>query len=155
MKISDNIESFIKGLMDETGGQTEIQRNELAIRFGCVPSQINYVISTRFSNGQGYIVESRRGGGGGIRIRRAGHGPAGGYLMHIITSMGVSITQQCAGIFIRNFLDYGAINEREAALLYAAVNDKALAVAPKGLRDELRAGILKSMMACMTHGDSR
>ena len=63
MRISDVIEEFIKGLFNEEAEYIEIQRNELAEKFNCVPSQINYVISTRFRPSQGYYVESKRGGG--------------------------------------------------------------------------------------------
>ena len=63
MRMSDVIEEFIKELFNEEDEYVEIQRNELAEYFNCVPSQINYVISTRFNPSQGYYVESRRGGG--------------------------------------------------------------------------------------------
>ena len=69
MRISDIIEDFIKELFEEEE-QIEIQRNDLAQKFNCVPSQINYVISTRFKPSQGYYVESRRGGGGHILIKK-------------------------------------------------------------------------------------
>ena len=61
MRMSDIIEEFIKELFDDGNDAIEIQRNELAEHFNCVPSQINYVISTRFKPQQGYYVESRRG----------------------------------------------------------------------------------------------
>ena len=70
MRISDIIEDFIKDLFDDNNEYIEIQRNELAEKFNCVPSQINYVISTRFRPSQGYYVESKRGGGGHIRIKK-------------------------------------------------------------------------------------
>ena len=70
MGISDLIASFIRDSLDDANGVLELQRNDLAERFHCVPSQINYVMSTRFSPEHGYIVESRRGGGGYIRITR-------------------------------------------------------------------------------------
>ena len=72
MGISDLIANFLQDCLDESGdGVLEIQRGELAQRFNCVPSQINYVMSTRFSPERGYIVESRRGGNGYIQIGRA------------------------------------------------------------------------------------
>ena len=70
MRMSDVIEEFIKDLFDDNNEYIEIQRNELAEKFNCVPSQINYVISTRFRPSQGYYVESKRGGGGHIRIKK-------------------------------------------------------------------------------------
>ena len=70
MRISDSIESFIKEMLGEDSPEVELKRNELAQYFGCAPSQINYVLATRFSPDQGYLTESRRGGGGYIRIVR-------------------------------------------------------------------------------------
>ena len=71
MGISDLIASFLQDSLDTAeDGVLEVQRSELAQRFNCVPSQINYVMSTRFSPERGYIVESRRGGNGYIRITR-------------------------------------------------------------------------------------
>ena len=86
MRISDLIEDFIKDML-KTEDELEIQRNELAEQFNCVPSQINYVISTRFKPSQGYYVESRRGGGGHITIKKINITQSN-YLMHIITSIG-------------------------------------------------------------------
>ena len=86
-RLSDIIESFLKAMINDMDGYIEIQRNELANRFKCVPSQINYVISTRFTNEKGYYVESRRGGGGYITIRRLNTDSAG-IISCIITSIG-------------------------------------------------------------------
>ena len=104
-RMSDIIEEFIKQLINETDGVIEIQRNELANYFKCVPSQINYVIDTRFTTERGYYVESRRGGGGYIKIKRVNVDRPGNYLMHIVSSMGDSISQQSAEVFINNFVD--------------------------------------------------
>ena len=103
--LSDIIETFIKQMISDTNGAIEIQRNELANQFNCVPSQINYVISTRFTTDRGYYVESRRGGGGHVRIKRINITRPGNYLMHIVSSMGTSISQQSAEVFINNFID--------------------------------------------------
>ena len=83
MRMSDLIEEFIKELFEEGSEAIEIQRNELAQQFNCVPSQINYVISTRFKPSQGYYVESRRGGGGHITIKKVNN-TREDYIMHII-----------------------------------------------------------------------
>ena len=107
MKVSDLIENVLKELIEETNGEAKFQRNELASRLNCVPSQINYVINSRFTNDHGYIVESHRGGGGSITIRRI-HTDKASYIMHIVASMGKTLSQQSAFAFIRNFLDYGA-----------------------------------------------
>jgi transcriptional regulator of stress and heat shock response len=145
-RLSDLIESFLKQLIDETNGSIEIQRNELACKFNCVPSQINYVIGTRFTTERGYYVESRRGGGGHISIRRVNISRPGSYLMHIVMSMGDSISQQSAEIFINNFIDYRAISVREGLLLKAAMSDKTLGDIPYVQRDSIRATILKHML---------
>jgi len=149
-RLSDIIESFIKEMMNDTDGAIEIQRNELANRFNCVPSQINYVISTRFSTDKGYYVESRRGGGGYISIRRLNTDSVGEYLMHIITSIGDKLSQHTCEIFIQNFLDYEVINEQVAGLMKAATSDKALAGVSPEIRDEVRMAILKNMLLSLT-----
>lgn len=148
-RLSDIIEVFIKQLIEDTDGTIEIQRNELAGKFNCVPSQINYVIDTRFTTEKGYYVESRRGGGGHISIRRVNIACSGNYLMHIISSMGSSISQQSAGIFINNFRDYEVVSVREGLLLKAAVSDKVLGNIPMPQRDVFRAVLLKNMLASL------
>jgi transcriptional regulator CtsR len=145
-RLSDIIEAFLKQLIDDTDGTIEIQRNELANQFNCVPSQINYVIDTRFTTERGYYVESRRGGGGHIKIKRVNMTRHGSYLMHIITSMGNSLSQQNAEIFINNFMDYDVITDREGLILKAATSDKIFGVIPLPQRDILRASILKNML---------
>ena len=144
MRISDRIEDFIKDLFDDNNEYIEIQRNELAEKFNCVPSQINYVISTRFRPSQGYYVESKRGGGGHIRIKKINITKSN-YLMHIITSMGDTITSNEVDIFISNFLSYNIINKTEAKLLKVATSDNVLII-PQEYKDKLRASIFKNMI---------
>ncbi len=144
MRTSDIIEGFIKQLLEDTGNKIELRRNKLALQFHCVPSQINYVIATRFTTERGYIVESRRGGGGCIRIERIepiGDGP----LMHIINSIGSGIDFLSAGAFLQNLFEYDIITQRELGIMLVALSDKALPV-PRPLRDELRATLLKNML---------
>ena len=116
MRMSDMIEEFIKDLFSEDDSIIEIQRNDLAQQFNCVPSQINYVIATRFKPSQGYYVESRRGGGGNIKIRKINITKSN-YFMHIINSIEDRLTNQEVDIFISNFLSYQMITETEAKLL--------------------------------------
>lgn len=149
-RLSDVIESFLKALINEEEGAVEIQRNELANKFNCVPSQINYVISTRFTNDKGYYVESRRGGGGYISIKRLNTESAGEYLMHIISSVGDKLSQHTCEVFINNFVDYNIIEYREAMLMKAATSDKVLMEIPMDRRDEVRAIILKNMLVSLT-----
>ena len=145
MRMSDVIEEFIKDLFDEDESDlVEIQRNELAEHFNCVPSQINYVISTRFKPSQGYYVESRRGGGGHIKIEKV-NVTKSNYLMHVINSMENKITSQEVDIFISNFLSEGIISKKEAKLLKVATSDNVLTV-PQEIKDTLRAKIFKNML---------
>jgi len=145
MKISDIIEQFIKEMLEEEQGTAHFQRSELANRFGCVPSQINYVINSRFTSNHGYVVESHRGGGGSIKITRIPMDRTG-YLMHIVLSLGDSIGQNAALTFINNFLDYNAVDVKQAKIMSAAVSDKTLSIIRQPERDIVRAGILKNMI---------
>lgn len=145
MRISDVIEEFIKNLFEEQHESLiEIQRNDLAEQFNCVPSQINYVISTRFTPKHGYYVESKRGGGGNIKIKKITITKSN-YLMHIITSIGDSISANDIDIFINNFLSYDIISEKEAKLLKVATSDNILTI-DTGIRDKIRANIFKNML---------
>lgn len=147
--MSDIIEAFLKEMINDTNGAIEIQRNELANHFNCVPSQINYVIDTRFTTERGYYVESRRGGGGNITIKRVDITRPGNYLMHIVTSMGNSISQQSAEVFINNFVDYEVVSRREGLILRAATSDKVLGGIQMPDRDMIRAIMLKNMLTSL------
>ena len=144
MRISDIIEEFIKDLFEEDGSEIEIQRNDLAQKFNCVPSQINYVIATRFKPSQGYYVESKRGGGGHIKIKKINMTKSE-YLMHIIRNIGTEISSSEVDILISDFLTYNLITEKEAKILKVATNDNVLIV-PREYRDKLRASILKNIL---------
>ena len=144
MRMSDMIEEFIKELFNEEDEYIEIQRNDLAEYFNCVPSQINYVIATRFKPSQGYYVESKRGGGGHIRIKKIDM-TRSKYIMHIIASLEDKITSQEVDIYISNFLSYNIISEKEAKLLKVATSDNVLNI-PHEYKDCLRANILKNML---------
>ena len=148
MRMSDIIEDFIKDLFQDEQDYIEIQRNELAEKFNCVPSQINYVISTRFKPQQGYYVESRRGGGGHITIRKVNNTKSD-YLMHIIKNIGNAISNSEAEFLISDFLTYDLVNAKEAKLLRVATSDNVLDI-PKEYKDRLRANILKNMLLNLT-----
>jgi len=150
-RLSDIIEDFIKEQLSYNDlGAVEIQRNELANRFNCVPSQINYVIATRFSSDKGYFVESRRGGGGFIKICRIHFdNSADRYFMHVLAEMGDSISQGTAEIFLRNFCQRGVLSERESRIAAAALSDKGLYTLPPEERDRARAQILKNIIAAL------
>ena len=144
MRMSDIIEEFIKELLEENDEYVEIKRNELAEHFHCVPSQINYVISTRFKPSQGYYVESKRGGGGNIKIRKINNEKSD-YLMYIINNIGKEITSNDVDILLSDFLTYNIISEKEAKLLKVATSDNVLKLDSK-IKVEVRARILKNML---------
>ena len=138
------IENFIKDMFEDNDDWIEIQRNDLAEYFNCVPSQINYVISTRFKPSQGYYVESKRGGGGHIKIKKINITKSN-YFMHIISSIGDKLTAQEADIFISNFLSSDMISKKEARLLKVATSDNVFNI-PQDYKDSLRASIFKNML---------
>lgn len=144
MKISDVIETFLKEMMDENGGMIEIRRNDLATQFHCVPSQINYVIATRFKSENGYAVDSSRGGGGSVRIRRVQ--PTGGNIvMHLVNHMGDLVSYQEMRLFLQDLLAADLLSERECRLLLGALSDRALGAENAG-RDRVRARALKNAL---------
>lgn len=145
MRISDYVAEYIQNLMDEADGTAEIQRNELAGLLGCVPSQINYVITSRFTPEHGYIVESRRGGGGYIRITRRQMSKSD-FIMHIINSVGNTLDDGSSKAMISNMVQSGIVSEQEARLLLAAVSEKSLTGIPKEFRNAVRATIFKNML---------
>ena len=145
MATSDLIASFILEALNKADGMAELQRSVLADRFGCVPSQINYVISTRFSPEHGYVVESRRGGGGYIRITRVRSTPHE-LVMHTVNAVGDSLDAATAKAFISNVLSAGVIDRQTARLLLAATGDSALRPVKPADRDAARASIFKHML---------
>ncbi len=147
--ISDLIENYLKKLLkDSPHNSVEIQRSELAVRFNCVPSQINYVLTTRFSTGQGYIVESRRGGGGYIRIVKFPLGKRAGLILEICNIIGDSISQSDSEGLVGRLEEEGLITKREARLIRAALSRESLRLGLP-LRDQLRANLLKAMITAV------
>ena len=146
MGITDLIASFLQDSLEESeNGVLEVQRNDLAQRFNCVPSQINYVMSTRFSPERGYIVESRRGGNGYIRITRV-QVDRQTRLMHVINSLGDQVDLSSARAILSNLVQAGALEENTGRSLLAAVGDKALGAVPREVRDTVRADIMKQVL---------
>ncbi|MHA6481193.1 CtsR family transcriptional regulator [Paenibacillus sp. strain BS8-2] len=144
--ISDLIEQYLKQMLDVSDeGAVEIQRNDLADRFSCVPSQINYVISTRFTLEKGYMVESKRGGGGYIRIQRVNLPALKTLQYHIERTVGDSVDQSAAEGLIYQLQEAGMITSRESNLIRAAIHRDTIALMLP-LRDELRARLLRSML---------
>ena len=145
MGISDMIAGFIQEALDEANGVLELQRSDLAQRFGCVPSQINYVMSTRFSPEHGYIVESRRGGNGYIRITRV-RTDRKTLLMHVINSIGDELDAASARAIVQNLVDSEAISAEAGRSLLAGTGDRALRRIDRAYRDMLRADIFKQVL---------
>ncbi|MBQ6053197.1 MAG: CtsR family transcriptional regulator [Clostridia bacterium] len=147
MKTSDLISEFILKMLDEADGDLELKRNELAQQFGVVPSQINYVISSRFTPEQGFKIESRRGGGGYIKITRVTFADERyRQLMHVVNGIGNELSQFEAFLFLQNLESYGFIDKKTHVLARAAVSDKTLSAVPPAVRDSVRAAITKSML---------
>ena len=145
MGMSDKIEAFINELLkDDTDEWLELKRNELAAVFGCVPSQINYVISTRFNPEHGYIVESKRGGGGYLRIKQLKY--EDGLIMQTIKLIGDSIDEKTAKAYLSNLARQGALDEKTASLIFSGISDAVLNT-QQPERDNIRANIFKSMLA--------
>lgn len=150
-RLSDLIEDFIKGLMDEADKEyIEIQRNELANIFKCAPSQINYVLETRFKLGSGYIIESRRGGGGYIKISKKPISKD--WASKLIDAIGDNITENRSRLYINTLLEHRLITEREASIMKSVLNEKILPV-EQYEKPILRAILLKVMLTELSNFD--
>ncbi|MBP3501569.1 MAG: CtsR family transcriptional regulator [Clostridiales bacterium] len=145
MGISDVIAGFIQQELEEMGGVLELQRSDLAQRFNCVPSQINYVMSTRFSPERGYIVESRRGGNGYIRITRV-RVDRQTLLMHVINSVGETLDMASARAMITNLVESEALDLAVGRALLVSMDDKTLRAVPQEARNTVRADLLKQVL---------
>lgn len=146
--MTDAIEQHLLGLL---GGDTavELQRAELAVRFGCAPSQINYVLVTRFTPARGFVVESRRGGGGYIRVVRL---PAEAWAD--VAVFPEEIDQATALHHVARLREAGRVTDREAAMLRAIVAREVLAL-PLPLRDRLRAAILRAALCGLARPEAQ
>ena len=137
MMLSDMIAQMIEEMLAAEGGSLELRRNDLAERVGCVPSQINYVITSRFTPERGYVIESRRGGGGYIRITKKAF-DKNQYLMHLFFGIGNTIDAKTCAACLRNLYAEEVVTAREVAIMNAAL----------GLADSdvVRAELLKRML---------
>ncbi|MBM7699856.1 CtsR family transcriptional regulator [Kurthia huakuii] len=149
--ISDIIEGYLKEVIElEGNGLVEIKRSEIADKFQCVPSQINYVINTRFTEERGYQVESKRGGGGYIRIVRVQVTSSADLIDETVRQLGISAPQQVAEDIIFRLINEEVISKREAKMMLAAVDRHILAL-NLPLRDEVRARILRAMLTTLKY----
>ncbi|MBQ7289267.1 MAG: CtsR family transcriptional regulator [Clostridia bacterium] len=146
MRISDLITREILKMLDASDANVaEIQRNELAQGIGCVPSQINYVLSSRFTPEHGYIIESRRGGGGYIKIRRVQMDKSSAF-MHIINSIGDTLDEMTARVLLENCLHSGMLESKAEKMIGAAIGYRVMHNIPVPLRDTVRATLVKQML---------
>ncbi|MGI6038048.1 MAG: CtsR family transcriptional regulator [Limnochordia bacterium] len=144
--LADAIERYLKRMLERAGeGVIEIRRVQLAEEFSCVPSQINYVLETRFTPEKGYIVESRRGGGGYIRIFRVLWGSPPHLFQHICDSIGEKINQRSADSLLTRLRELRALDEKQDALIRGALRRETAGL-QEPWNDILRASLLKAML---------
>ena len=144
--ISDIIEGYLKEIIEISGkDHIEIKRSEVAEKFRCVPSQINYVINTRFTLDRGYLVESKRGGGGYIRIKKVRLHKKSDLIAQIINRLETGASQTMAEDIVWRLLSEEVISKREAKLILSAIDRSTLRL-PLPVRDEVRARILVAML---------
>ncbi|MBN2286631.1 MAG: CtsR family transcriptional regulator [Tissierellales bacterium] len=146
-KLSDIIESYINRIIEmEKSDSIEIQRNILAQQFNCAPSQINYVLATRFSNDKGYIIESRRGGGGYVRIFKIKTNPNRHIEKILKDTIGDSLTKAQSESILKNLFNEKIINERELNIMLRVLSDRTLGKIYHEDRNMIRADLMKEML---------
>lgn len=143
MKISDIITDMILDMFDDDTQTVQIKRNDLAAQLGCVPSQINYVITSRFTAEQGYTIESRRGGGGYIMITRASGDNA---ILSLINSIGSEIDEKNARAHIYNLNYQQIISDKAGKMMLSVINDGNFRGLPDDIKNKIRANQLKQML---------
>ncbi|MEK4027368.1 MULTISPECIES: CtsR family transcriptional regulator [Bacillaceae] len=149
--ISDIIEDYLKRVLEMSGSEiVEIKRNEVAEKFQCVPSQINYVINTRFTIEKGYMVESKRGGGGYIRIIKVQVHDQHDLIEQLVSLVGNQISQSAAENLIYRLVEEKVISEREAKIMIS-VMDRSVLYIDLPERDELRARMITSMLMALKY----
>lgn len=144
MKLSDAIADMILNMFDDNTSTIQIQRNDLAQQLGCVPSQINYVITSRFTPEQGYRIESRRGGGGYIMITRAA--TKENALMSLVNSIGNSIDEKSARANIYNLHYQGLLSDKAGRIMMSVVSDNNFKGVETEIKNQIRASLLKQML---------
>lgn len=143
--LTSDIEEFLKAMLSQsTDGMLEIGRNDLAIKFDCAPSQINYVLSTRFTPHNGYLIESKRGGNGFIKIITIVE--EDNYLSYLVKNLSEQMTEANADSLFKDLYNREYLNEDEFLLAKYATSDKALAKIRSDMRNFLRSDIIKNMI---------
>lgn len=145
MRVTDLIAKQIQEMLEQDGGVVRIQRNELANKLGCVPSQINYVITNRFTVEQGYLVESRRGGGGFIQIVKINSSDKE-MVFHVINSIGTQIDEYSSRMIVQNLVYDKVLSEKEGKIILSALSENNMRGLPDSMKQTLRANLLKTML---------
>ena len=145
MLLSDKVARLIEKLLDEGDGTADLKRNDMAERLGCVPSQINYVISTRYKPEQGYMTESRRGGGGYIRIIRIPM-TQNEYLMHFFQAVGDDIDYKTSSAYLQNLIDHNILGYKEAKNISSMISPSSLDKVSAEDRNNVRADMMKHLI---------
>ncbi|MDP4086522.1 MAG: CtsR family transcriptional regulator [Bacillota bacterium] len=149
--ISDIIENYLKKVLEMSEEDlVEIKRSEIADKFQCVPSQINYVINTRFTIERGYLVESKRGGGGYIRIIKVQSHDSAHLINHILSLFHNRISQSNAEDVIIRLVEEEIITSREAKIMLSVI-DRSVLYIDLPYRDELRSRMLKAMLTTLKY----
>lgn len=149
--ISDIIEQYLKQVLNMSDKDiVEIKRSEIADKFQCVPSQINYVINTRFTLERGYVVESKRGGGGYIRIMKVKTKSEAQLIDQLLELVGRHVSQSNAEDIIQRLVEEKVISEREAKMMLS-VMDRSVLCIDLPQRDELRARMLRAMLTSLKY----
>lgn len=149
--ISDIIEQYLKQVIDLSSNNViEIKRSEIADKFNCVPSQINYVINTRFTLERGFVVESKRGGGGYIRIIKVKLHDEIDIIDQILHMIQHSIAQSNAESIVLRLAEESIVTNREAKLMLSVL-DRSVLLADLPFRDELRARMLRAMLRTLKY----
>lgn len=143
--LSDMIEDYLKQILGDSQ-EIEIQRSAIAHHFDVVPSQINYVIKTRFTIQNGYLVRSKRGGGGYIRIEQVTALDDVDLINLLLGSIGDTISEREASNIIQTLYDAELITRREGDLMLVAVARQTLNVGNRRVEDQLRAHVLSSLL---------
>ncbi|MFI8578030.1 MULTISPECIES: CtsR family transcriptional regulator [Rossellomorea] len=144
--ISDIIEHYLKNVLELSESEiVEIKRSEIADKFQCVPSQINYVINTRFTIERGYVVESKRGGGGYIRIMKVKAHDQVHLIDQLVALITQTISQNTAADIVFRLVEEDIISEREAKIMLS-VMDRSVIMVDLPERDVLRGRMLRAML---------
>lgn len=141
---SDHIEAYIKAILAQTG-MVELKRSHLAETFQVVPSQINYVIKTRFTESCGYSVESKRGGGGYIRIARLTYSDQHHLLCKLLETVGEQVSEAFFVTCLNYLVDEQVMTVREAQLVLALATDDLLGGEAASLRSKMLRRLLRSL----------